>query len=194
MLLPFLVQLRKWNKIQVVFLILVLHPSTRKKYFGSRNFFCITLKQDRHQWHWSGQNSVLLYTQHVSGSNCYNDICLLVSCPRILLLVGHIKNDPEWLGLLSVQEVIPDRNIYLFFLLFLIQHLGKFFSQRARMFVLLFLKKLNDDSTVIHHVSFFTLAIRGLRIILNCLSREICEPVILMLSLLCFIVKFLNYI
>lgn len=62
------------------------------------------------------------------------------------------------------------------------------------MFVLLFLKKLNDDSTVIHHVSFFTLAIRGLRIILNCLSREICEPVILMLSLLCFIVKFLNYI
>lgn len=115
MLLPFLIQLRKWNKIQVVFLILVLHPSTRKKYFGSRNFFCITLKQDRHQCHWSGQNSVLLYTQHVSGSNCYNDICLLVSCPRILLLVGHIKNDPEWLGLLSVQEVIPDRNIYLFF-------------------------------------------------------------------------------
>lgn len=33
-------------------------------------------------------------------------------------MAGHLKNDPERLGLLSVPEVISDKNVYLFFVLF----------------------------------------------------------------------------
>lgn len=53
-----------------------------------------------------------------------------MSCPGILLMVGHIKNDPESFGLLSIWEFIPDKNVYLFFFLNLVP--GKVFLPKNK--------------------------------------------------------------